>query len=125
VLAAALVWSAGTAVFAAAQELWVGAIALLFCGAGTMGMINVLFSNYTLKLEGWVRGRGSALAMLMVWLGTSVGALAWGGIATGLGVRNSLFVAAGFNVAVALTAPLIAPVTPYSAGSTSELEPAS
>jgi len=115
VLAAAMVWSGGTALFAAADQLWVGAVALLFAGAGTMGMLNVLFSNYTLKLEGWVRGRGSALAMLMVWLGTSVGAVAWGGVATGIGVRNSLFVAAGLNVVVALVAPLIVPVTPYSA----------
>ena len=114
VLIAALVWSGGTALFAAGEQLWVGALALLLAGAGTMGMLNVLFSNYTLTLEGWVRGRGSALAMLMVWLGTSVGAVAWGGIATGVGVRQALFIAAGLNVVVALVAPLIAPVTPYS-----------
>lgn len=117
VLAAALVWSSGTALFAGANHLWVGAAALVLAGAGTMGMLNVLFSNYTLKLAGWVRGRGSALAMLMVWLGTSVGAVAWGGLATGIGVRNSLFIAAGCNVAVALVAPLVSPVSPYSAKS--------
>lgn len=117
VLAAALVWSCGAALFAGANHLWVGAVALVLAGAGTMGMLNVLFSNYTLKLEGWVRGRGSALAMLMVWLGTSVGAVAWGGLATGIGVRNSLFIAAGCNVVLALVAPLFAPVSPYSAES--------
>ncbi len=115
VLTAALVWSSGTALFAAAEQLWVGMMALLFAGAGTMGMLNVLFSNYTLKLEGWVRGRGSALAMLMVWLGTSVGAVAWGIIATGVGVSDALFIAAVFNVVVALAAPVFAPVTAYSA----------
>lgn len=119
VLISALVWSAGTALFAVAEQLWVGVVAMLFAGAGTMGMLNVLFSNYTLKLEGWVRGRASALAMLMVWLGTSVGAVAWGGIATGVGVRTSLLIAAGFNVVLALVAPLIAPVAPYSGESDS------
>ncbi len=119
VLISALVWSGGTALFATAEQLWVGAVALLLAGAGTMGMLNVLFSNYTLKLEGWVRGRGSALSMLMVWFGTSIGAVAWGGIATGIGVRNSLLIAAGLNVILALVAPLIAPVTPYSAESAS------
>ena len=121
VLAAAMVWSGGTALFAAAEQLWVGALSLALAGAGTMGMLNVLFSNYTLKLAGWVRGRGSAIAMLMVWLGTSVGAVAWGGVATGVGVRNALFIAAGLNVLVALVASWIVPVTPYS----SESEPSS
>lgn len=124
---AALVWSCGAALFAAAGQLWMGAVGLMLAGAGTMGTINVLFSNYTIKLEGWVRGRGSALAMLMVWLGTSVGALVWGGIATGIGVRNSLFVAAGFNLLVAMVAPLLAPVTPYSGpeSATSSASPSS
>ncbi len=119
VLISALVWSGGASMFAVAEQLWVGVVAMLFAGAGTMGMLNVLFANYTLKLEAWVRGRASALAMLMVWLGTSVGAVAWGGIATGVGVRNSLLIAAGFNVVLALVAPLIAPVTPYSGESDS------
>lgn len=114
VLSSALVWSVGAALFAATEQLWVAVVAMLFAGAGTMGMLNVLFSNYTLKLEGWVRGRGSALAMLMVWFGTSVGAIAWGGIATGIGVRDSLYAAAAFNVVLAIVAPLFAPVTPYS-----------
>jgi len=119
VLISAFVWSAGAALFAGAERLWVGVVAMLFAGAGTMAMLNVLFSNYTLKLEGWVRGRASALAMLMVWLGTSVGAVAWGGIATGIGIRDSLYVAAAFNVLLAVVAPLFAPVTPYSGDSDS------
>ena len=119
VLISAFVWSAGAALFAGAERLWVGVVAMLFAGAGTMAMLNVLFSNYTLKLEGWVRGRASALAMLMVWLGTSVGAVAWGGIATGIGIRDSLYVAAAFNVLLAVVAPLFAPVTPYSRDSDS------
>ncbi|MEQ1703960.1 MAG: MFS transporter, partial [Ilumatobacteraceae bacterium] len=68
-IVAAVLWSSGAALFAVAEQLWVGLVALLFAGAGTMGMINVLWSNFTLQLQSWVRGRGSAVAMLMVWLG--------------------------------------------------------
>jgi MFS family permease len=117
VLAAATVWSVGAATFAAAGQLWLGAVALVLAGAGTMGMLSVLFSNYTLQLASWVRGRGSAIAMLMVWLGTSVGAVAWGGLASGIGVRGSLFVAAALNLVIAVVAPRFVPVTPYSSES--------
>jgi len=97
---------------ATAAEVWVGVIALLLAGAGTMGTINVLFSNYTLRLETWMRGRGSALAMLMVWLGASVGAVAWGALASGVGVRTTLLVAAAANVGAALAARLLLTVRP-------------
>ncbi|MGB8861203.1 MAG: hypothetical protein WCC60_18240, partial [Ilumatobacteraceae bacterium] len=63
----------------------------------------------------------SAVAMLMVWLGTSVGALAWGVVASAVGVRTSLLAAAVLNVAVAAVAALVLPVTPYRGS----LEPSS
>jgi len=114
VASAAVLWSAGTALFAIAEQLWVGLVALLLAGAGTMGMLSVLFSNFTLQLASWVRGRGSAVAMLMVWLGTSVGAVAWGALASGIGIRSSLLAAAAVNLVVAVLAPMVVPVTPYS-----------
>ena len=58
---AAVLWSIGAALFAVAEQLWMGLAALLLAGAGTMGMINVLWSNFTLQLQSWVRGRGSAV----------------------------------------------------------------
>jgi predicted MFS family arabinose efflux permease len=98
---AALVWSFGAALFALAGQLWVGIVAMVLAGAGTMGTISVLFANYTLQLATWMRGRGSALAMLMVWLGTTIGALGWGGLASGVGIRTSLLAAAACNLAIA------------------------
>jgi predicted MFS family arabinose efflux permease len=125
VLASALVWSVGAALFATAGRLLVGAVALLLAGSGTMGALSVLFSNYTVQLATWVRGRGSALAMLMVWLGTSVGAVAWGGVASAIGLRSSLLVAAGVNLAAAGLLAVLAPVSAYRRPSGSAVAPES
>ncbi len=120
IASAATLWSAGAALFAVAGELWVGLVALLLAGAGTMGMLSVLFSNFTLQLQPWVRGRGSAVAMLMVWLGTSVGAVAWGALASALSVRTSLLCAAALNLVVVAVARVLLPVHPYSGDASSE-----
>lgn len=110
--AAALCWSAGAACCAVSTTVWAGAPSLLLAGAGAMGTLNVLFANYTLQLDQWVRGRGSAMAMLMVWLGASVGALAWGATASAIGVGAVLGVAAAVNLAVALACRPALPVRP-------------
>lgn len=74
VLCAAAVWSCGTAIFANTAVMWVAVGAMLICGLGTMAMLTTMFSTFMVQLPDWVRGRGSSLAMLMVWLGASVGA---------------------------------------------------
>jgi hypothetical protein len=79
-------------------------------GAGSMGMLNVLFTNYTLQLHEMMRGRGSAMAMLMVWLGASLGAWGWGALASAIGVTDTLLVAAAANVVVAGVARVITPL---------------
>ncbi len=102
VICAACVWSVGTALFANTNQMWIAVAAILICGIGTMAMLNTLISTYMLQLPNWVRGRGSSLAMLMVWLGASSGAFAWGFAASTYGVSTALTVAAGINVALAL-----------------------
>jgi MFS family permease len=108
--AAAVVWSGGCVLLALAGSPWVGAVALLLVGAGTMGALNVLFSNFTLQLETWVRGRGSSLAMLMVWLGTSAGAVGWGVVGAATSPAAALVIAAGVNVVVAAVARAALPL---------------
>lgn len=110
-LSSAVVWAAGAALLATVTHVWAAVAALLLAGAGTMGTLNVLFSNYTLQLPSWMRGRGSALAMLMVWLGASVGAVGWGAVASASGVRTALLAAAVANVIVALVARVGLPVS--------------
>ena len=119
IAAAATLWSAGAALFAVADRLWVGLVALALAGAGTMGMLSVLFSNFTLRLQPWVRGRGSAVAMLMVWLGTSVGAAAWGALASAMSVRTALLAAAVLNLLAVVVGRVLLPIAPYSGGGAS------
>lgn len=98
----ALVWSGGTVIFANTNSLSVAVAALLVCGACGMGMLYVLFASFTLQLPNSLRGRGSSLAMLMVWLGASGGAVGWGLASASYGVSAALTAAAAVNAAVAL-----------------------
>ena len=101
-LSSALVWSGGTAAFANTNSLSVAVVALLVCGACGMGMLYVLFASFTLQLPNSLRGRGSSLAMLMVWLGASGGAVIWGLASASYGVSAALTATAFVNAAVAL-----------------------
>ena len=98
----ALVWSGGTVIFANTNSLSVAVAALLVCGASGMGMMYVLFSSFMLQLPNLLRGRGSSLAMLMVWLGASVGAVGWGLASSAYGVGAALTATAAVNVAIAI-----------------------
>lgn len=104
VLGAAFVWSAGAATFGSSTHLATAVLGLLLAGAGAMATLNVFFSTYTLRLPPWMRGRGSSMAMLMVWLGASAGAAGWGALASGRGVRAALFIAAVVNIGVSVLA---------------------
>ncbi len=98
----ALVWSGGTVIFANTNSLSIAVAALLVCGACGMGILYVLFASFTLQLPNSLRGRGSSLAMLMVWLGASGGAVGWGLASASYGVSTALTAAAAVNAAVAL-----------------------
>ena len=110
VLGSAASWSLGTALFAISTKVWMGVPALFLSGAGAMGALSTLFTNYTVQLPNWVRGRASAMAMLMVWLGVSTGAVAWGKVASVVGLRSVLLIAAASNIVVALVASRVLPV---------------
>ncbi len=102
VLLSALVWSGGTAVLANTTSLTIATAALLVCGACGMGMLYVLVSSFMLQLPNSLRGRGSSLAMLMVWLGASIGAVGWGLASSTYGVGAALTATAIVNVVVAI-----------------------
>jgi len=102
----ALMWSGGTVIFANTNSLSVAVAALLVCGASGMGMMYVLFSSFMLQLPNSLRGRGSSLAMLMVWLGASCGAVGWGLASSTYGVGVALTATAAVNVAIAIVSRL-------------------
>ena len=74
--------------------------ALVLSGAALMVMINTLFSTFIAQLPDHLRGRGSSIGMLMAWLGTSVGAFAWGYTAASTSVRVALITSAAVTAGI-------------------------
>lgn len=109
-LVAAAVWSATVVVVASARGLAPAAAAVAVGAAATMASLNGQFSTFIVRLPDALRGRGSSLAMLVVWLGASVGASLWGAVAGAAGVRGALLAAAATHAVAALIARVALPV---------------
>ncbi len=101
-LSSAGIWSASTVLLSATANTVVALIALFICGACIMAMLNTLFSTFMVRLPNVVRGRGSSLAMLMVWLGIALGTFIWGAVTSSVGVGQALVIAAATNFGLAL-----------------------
>lgn len=101
-LSSAGIWSASTVLLSATANMVVALIALFICGACIMAMLNTLFSTFMVRLPNVVRGRGSSLAMLMVWLGIALGTFIWGAVTSSVGVGQALVIAAATNFGLAL-----------------------
>ena len=97
---ASTVWAAATVGFAQSSTLFTAVPALLLCGATLMVLMNVLFSTFIAQLPDHLRGRGSSIGMLMAWLGTSVGAFAWGFAASSTSVRVALIASAAVTAGI-------------------------
>ncbi len=113
VFAASVVWASGAVVVGATRSLPVAMVGLALGGAGSMATLNVVFTTYTELLPSWVRGRASSMVMLMVWLGTSVGAAAWGAIASATTAGTSLTVAAVSHVCLTALASSRLRIAPH------------
>jgi MFS family permease len=87
-------WSVSVLLLAATTELWVALIALAFSGAGSMAVLNTLFPTFTMVMPAEILGRGASLAILAVWLGSTVGASLWGVVASARGIGEALVIAA-------------------------------
>ena len=110
VMLAAMCWAGGAALFATTSVLAVAVVGLAAAGAGSMATLNVVFTTYTELLPSWVRGRASSMVMLVVWLGTSVGSVAWGAVASATSPSTSLLLAACTHVVVTTVATRWLPV---------------
>ena len=97
---ASFVWAAAAVGFAQSTTLFTAVPALLVCGATIMVLMNVLFSTFIALLPDHLRGRGSSIGMLMAWLGTSVGAFAWGFTASSTSVRIALIASAAVTAGI-------------------------
>jgi MFS family permease len=97
---ASFVWATAAVGFAQSTTLLTAVPALLLCGATLMVLMNVLFSTFIAQLPDHLRGRGSSIGMLMAWLGTSVGAFAWGYTAASTSVRVALIASAAVTAGI-------------------------
>ena len=109
-LLAAAAWCTSVVALASATALAAAAAAVAVGAAATMASLNGQFSAFIVQLPDALRGRGSSLAMLVVWLGASVGASIWGAAAGAAGVRGALLAAAATHGVAALTARVALPV---------------
>ena len=91
---ASFVWAATAVGLAQSSTLTEAVPALLISGGALMVLINTLFATFIAQLPDHLRGRGSSIGMLMVWLGTSVGAAAWGYCAEASNVHAALIASA-------------------------------
>jgi len=99
---ASFVWATAAVGFAQSTTLLTAVPALLLCGATLMVLMNVLFSTFIAQLPDHLRGRGSSIGMLMAWLGTSVGAFAWGYTAASTSVRVALITSAAVTAGIGI-----------------------
>jgi MFS family permease len=104
VLGAAVVWAAGAVLIATTANLAVTIVGVVLAGVAAMAALNIMFSMFMLMLPSWIRGRASSVSMLMVWLGSSLGALGWGALASRFGLRTTFALAAAAQLAIVGTA---------------------
>jgi MFS family permease len=106
-LGGSLLAAAGMALAAGATGVGMGCLGLAVMGAGQITAMTTIFADYTGALPDWVRGRGLAVAMLVVWIVTSPFAVVWGAVATATSASSSILIAA---VGLAASAVVLAPV---------------
>jgi MFS family permease len=70
------------------------AAALVFAGATWLSLLSTLTAAAQVSLPSWVRARGLATHMLVLFGGLAAGSAAWGAIAGAVGVRDSFVLAA-------------------------------
>ncbi|GAB2664374.1 MFS transporter [Gordonia jinhuaensis] len=89
----ALLFAIATAALAVAP-LWVVLVVLFIAGIAWIETLTTLNAGLQLTLPAWVRARGMAM-YLMVFMGSqSIGSLIWGAVASAIGFRDALFIAA-------------------------------
>jgi MFS family permease/quinol monooxygenase YgiN len=103
-LLATLATAGSMALFAFAHNLAVGAVASLIAGASWIAALSGLNISAQISLPEWVRGRGLAVYITVMFGALSAGSALWGEIATFAGLTDALIVAAAGTL---VTIPLL------------------
>jgi hypothetical protein len=108
ILAGSLLGGAGLIIVAASTAVALACVGLAIAGAGQLTAMTTLFAAYQGVLPAWVRGRGLAIVMLIVWVVTSPMAVVWGAIASAGSATVSVAIAGvGLIASGFLLAPFI------------------
>ena len=104
VAAATFATSVATALFAAAREPITALLASLIAGASWIAAVSSLNVSAQVALPDWVRGRGLAVYVTVMFGSLTLGSALWGELAALAGVPAALLVAAaGAVIAIPLT----------------------
>jgi len=98
-IGATLATSLATALFAIARDPLTAVIASVLAGASWVIALSGLSVSAQLALPEWVRGRGLAMYVTVMFGALSVGSAIWGEVAARLGLPASLLIAAAGAVA--------------------------
>src|SRR5437870_3024531 len=93
-VAGALGTAAATALFGLAHGAATALLASAIAGVSWIGGLSSLNVSALVALPEWVRGRGSALYVTVMFGALTLGSLIWGEVASSLGLAPALFVAA-------------------------------
>jgi len=93
-VAGALGTAAATALFGLAHGIATALLASAIAGVSWIGGLSSLNVSALVALPEWVRGRGSAIYVTVMFGALTLGSLIWGEVASSLGLAPALFVAA-------------------------------
>lgn len=94
--------AAATALFGLAHEVWTALAASALAGASWIAALSSLNLSAQLALPEWVRGRGMAVYVTVMFGSLSLGSLVWGQAGSSLGVSRALLIAAAGSAAAAV-----------------------
>ncbi|MFK0106924.1 MFS transporter [Streptomyces sp. NPDC091217] len=85
-------------VLAVVRIAWVVGVVLMFSGLAWVGVLSILNAQMQVTAPEWVRARALAVYLTIFQGGLAIGAAVWGGLADGIGLRETLLVAAAVLV---------------------------
>jgi predicted MFS family arabinose efflux permease len=87
--------AAALVIFGKAQELWIAVSASILAGAAWLIVLTNLYLSAQNVLPAWVRGRGLAAFLTVIFGAMTIGSAFWGEVASRIGLTQALYLAAG------------------------------
>jgi MFS family permease len=101
VSAASVLYAVAMFVLAGIREIFVLALAMVMTGVAWISILSALQVSAQTALPSWVRARGLSAFVMVFMAGMAIGAVAWGQVATRIGIPDALFIA-GLGVAASI-----------------------